>query len=273
MNTSGLMLSSNSTVGFAELQIVPNFPTHPAREWGFGTVFGCGLLSGLVLTLLAAALWIVICQNCGGSSSATDDEEPIPQPSGKHAPATMHLFSHRCMWLVGLLLTQSVSAVVLSHFSKLLLDHLNIVYFLTMLVGAGGNAGAQSAVLVVRELALKLDVSTMEQILMGAKISTVLALVAVIRTFVTGVIMYEVLAIVMALVLIIMVSVILGTLLPLGMDLIGIDPGHSLPVVQVLMDILGVTITCMVGHVLLDRILDAPDEAVLVAQTLKATQF
>jgi len=270
MNASTALLPSTSTWGrFSELQIVPNFPTDPAREWGFGTVFGCGLLSGLVLTLLVAALWIVI----KGGTSEIDDEE-VSSLSGKHAPATMHLFGHRCVWLVGLLLTQSVSAVVLSQFAKLLLDHPNLVYFLTMLVGAGGNAGAQSAVLVVRDLALNLDVSKMEQVIMGAKISAVLALVAIIRTLVTGVNTYEIFAIVLALVIIIMVSVILGTMIPLGLDQIGVDPGHSLPVVQVVMDILGVTITCTVGHVLLDRMLEAPNETtMMLSRTMNTTML
>jgi len=241
------------------VQIVPNFPTDPAREWGAGTVFGCGLLSGLVLTLLAAALWIVITRH-------PDAYDETPRRAGANqtdedkANRTMHLFSHRCMWLVGLLVTQSFSAVVLSRFADLLLSHPNLVYFLTMLVGAGGSAGAQSAVLVVRDLAMKLEVSKMQQVVMGLKISFVLALVAILRTLVSAVPVYEIVAIVTALVAIVMVSVVIGTLLPLGMDRGGIDPAHSLPVVQVLMDISGVVIVCTIGYALLDHFFDVPGE-------------
>lgn len=272
-------LESLTNTGYSVIQFVPNLPTDPAREWGVGTVFGCGLLSGLVLTLLVAAAWIMIwgdpekqrrSEDKWGDETARSSQ--LSEPIGKqHATPTMHLFWHRCMWLIGLLLMQSISAIVLSRFAALLLAHPNLVYFLTMLVGAGGNAGAQSAVLVVRQLALKLEPEKMEQVCMGIKISAVLAVIVFLRTVFFGVNSYEVTAIVLALVFIVMVSVILGTLLPLGMDCMGIDPAHSLPVVQVLMDILGVTITCLVGHVLLDRIFHSPDEKSFLLQKVNAT--
>lgn len=251
--------SSSEVTQFARYhsaqQIVPNFPTDPAREWGFGTVFGCGLLSGLVVTLLAAALWLVITRD-----PEAYYETPRNADGSDKDHHTMHLFKHRCAWLVLMLVIQSFSAVVLSRFADLLLSHPNLVYFLTMLVGAGGSAGAQSAVLVVRDLAMKLEVSKMQQVVMGLKISFVLALVAILRTLVSAVPVYEIVAIVTALVAIVMVSVVIGTLLPLGMDRGGIDPAHSLPVVQVLMDISGVIIVCTIGYALLDHFFDVPGE-------------
>ena len=45
------------------------------------------------------------------------------------------------------------SSFILASFEKLLQRHSVIVFFLTMLVGAGGNAGNQAAVLVIRGLA------------------------------------------------------------------------------------------------------------------------
>jgi hypothetical protein len=52
----------------------------------------------------------------------------------------------RAYWLVGLLILQSISGVILSRNETLLADHPVVVYFLTMLVGAGGNAGNQASV-------------------------------------------------------------------------------------------------------------------------------
>jgi hypothetical protein len=49
-------------------------------------------------------------------------------------------------WLVGLLVLQSTSSFVISRNERLLQDHIVIVQFLTMLVGAGGNAGNQASV-------------------------------------------------------------------------------------------------------------------------------
>ena len=55
-------------------------------------------------------------------------------------------------WLLGLLVLQSMSSIVLDWYQQLLRDHLVITLFLTMLVGAGGNAGNQSAIKVIRGL-------------------------------------------------------------------------------------------------------------------------
>ncbi len=52
----------------------------------------------------------------------------------------------RAYWLVGLLTLQSMSGFILARNEQLLQTHPVIVYFLTMLVGAGGNAGNQAAV-------------------------------------------------------------------------------------------------------------------------------
>ena len=45
-----------------------------------------------------------------------------------------------------------MSSLVLDQYQALLRDHLVVTLFLTMLVGAGGNAGNQSAIKVIRGL-------------------------------------------------------------------------------------------------------------------------
>jgi len=52
----------------------------------------------------------------------------------------------RAYWLVGLLALQSMSGFILARNELLLQTHPIIIYFLTMLVGAGGNAGNQASV-------------------------------------------------------------------------------------------------------------------------------
>jgi len=52
----------------------------------------------------------------------------------------------RAGWLVGLLILQSLSSFIIKRNEALLQDHAVIVQFLTMLVGAGGNAGNQASV-------------------------------------------------------------------------------------------------------------------------------
>ena len=47
---------------------------------------------------------------------------------------------------------QSSSSFILDRYEPLIREHLFITLFLTMLVGAGGNAGNQSAIKVIRGL-------------------------------------------------------------------------------------------------------------------------
>lgn len=63
-------------------------------------------------------------------------------------------FIDRGGWLVGLLIFQSCSSFILAANSELIAAHPAIIYFLTMLVGAGGNAGNQAAVRVIRAIAV-----------------------------------------------------------------------------------------------------------------------
>merc|ERR1719284_1391710 len=67
---------------------------------------------------------------------------------------TLDKFWHRAGWLVLLLAFQSCSSFILERFEILIKTHPVVIYFLTMLVGAGGNVGGQSVVLMVRKLAV-----------------------------------------------------------------------------------------------------------------------
>lgn len=63
-------------------------------------------------------------------------------------------YTNRAGWLIGLLILQSFSSYILSSNEELLKNHPSIIFFLTMLVGAGGNAGNQATVRIIRELTL-----------------------------------------------------------------------------------------------------------------------
>mmetsp|Transcript_81989 Transcript_81989/g.265618 ORF Transcript_81989/g.265618 Transcript_81989/m.265618 type:complete len:300 (-) Transcript_81989:195-1094(-) len=79
------------------------------------------------------------CSACGGSgvcNSASGDAEPREDVDDT---ASLHKFWHRAGWLVCLLMCQSTSSVILEHFEILITTHPVVIYFLTMLVGAGGE--------------------------------------------------------------------------------------------------------------------------------------
>jgi len=63
----------------------------------------------------------------------------------------------RGQWLLILMMFQSGSSFVLGHYEVLVKEHLVLTLFLTMLVGAGGNAGAQSAMQTLQQITAEGD--------------------------------------------------------------------------------------------------------------------
>jgi len=164
----------------------------------------------------------------------------------------------RANWLVGLLALQSCSGFILSRNELLLQDHPVIVYFLTMLVGAGGNAGNQASVRVIRGLALgTLNPRTQGRFLnrefrMAVALSGILSAAGFVRAVVFGTPLPETLAVTLALSMIVFSSICLGAVLPLVLQRAGVDPAHSSTTIQVIMDILGVVLTVFVSTMVLD---------------------
>lgn len=143
----------------------------------------------------------------------------------------------------------------------LILDHcvsIAVIYFLTMLVGAGGNAGNQASVRVIRGLALgTLNEQTQMQFLtrefkMATCLSAILSVAGFVRAIAFRTPLPETIAVTTALTIIVFTSVCLGAVLPLLLKAVGVDPAHSSTSIQVVMDILGVVLAVAVSSLLLD---------------------
>ena len=164
----------------------------------------------------------------------------------------------RAYWLVGLLILQSGSGIILAKNEVLLEAYPSIVYYLTMLVGAGGNAGNQASVRVIRGLALgTLNDRTQTQFLvrelkMALALSAILSTAGFFRAAAFRTPFPETMAVTSALALIVFSSIVLGSILPVIMKKLGVDPAHSSTTIQVLMDILGVMLAVVVSTFMLD---------------------
>lgn len=175
-------------------------------------------------------------------------------------PDFFHSMIDRSCWLVGLLIFQSLSSFILKYNEDLLQTHPVIVYFLTMLVGAGGNAGNQATVRVIRSLAVgsltKSNMGTFlwREFLMALLISGIMGICSILRVWLFSATPFlESIAISTALVVIVGCSIVCGSILPLTFNFFGIDPAHSSTTIQVIMDITGVVITCFVATHMLDH--------------------
>mmetsp|Transcript_13495 Transcript_13495/g.24837 ORF Transcript_13495/g.24837 Transcript_13495/m.24837 type:complete len:295 (+) Transcript_13495:21-905(+) len=164
----------------------------------------------------------------------------------------------RGKWLVGLLVLQSCSSFILSANEALLQKHPAIIYFLTMLVGAGGNAGNQASVRVIRGLALgtltpkNQNAFLRKELATSCTLAVLLSTAGFIRAMLFKVPLPETLAITLSLFSIVFFSIIFGATLPLLLKSLGVDPAHSSTSIQVIMDILGVVLTVVVSTLFLD---------------------
>lgn len=241
--------------------------------WNAGTFLG-GMICGVLLSVVGLGFLL---RRSGGYLSlelakpaAPPAQEQAPQPQtpvsskgqGKEqdqrrpslcdTTESLHRFWPRCNCLIFMLLVQSVSSIVLSGFKDLIQTHVSLVYFMTMLVGLGGNAGGQSVVLAVRRLALGQPVSMIEQLSVGALLSLVIVPLAMARAWISHVSLPIILAIGLSAGVIILIACVAGTAIPVCLWSMQMDPAHSASFIQVAMDISGIIVVCSLGALMVD---------------------
>jgi len=152
----------------------------------------------------------------------------------------LEMFYPRVKWLLGLLIFQSTSSFILRLFQDLIHSHPSIVFFLTMLVGAGGNAGGQSVVLAVRKLALNQPMDNGKQLFMAGKLALTLSIATAIRTGIQQITSFwSSVSLSISMFCIVYSAVCVGTFLPQIFQRLGIDPAHASAAIQVCMDVIG----------------------------------
>eukprot|EP01083_Nonionella_stella_P241963 844425_1 len=199
--------------------------------------------------------------------TASEDHDWFQRSAGR-------IFLSRASMLVTLLLAQSLSSLVLSSYENMLKQVTEVAVYLTMLIGAGGNTGNQICIDVVRAIATRRikmqlwpDSGDEELSPRERGYDTVLSLIArelsigVVTSLTLCVFAYSRVyliegfhvanAITITLLIVLQISVVIGVTLPLIMFSIGIDPLHAGPTSQVLLDVIGVTITCAICTALL----------------------
>ncbi len=159
------------------------------------------------------------------------------------------LFKKRFIWILFLYLMENVTARIISSFSGMISKVAILAAFIPLILGTGGNAGSQSAVLVTRALALgELTLKDVLRVL-GKELLTALLLALTIAPiaflFAYGVSSQVSLsiAVALAILLVIIACSIMGGLLPLLAVAIKVDPAViSAPLLTTIADIVGLTI-------------------------------
>jgi len=168
----------------------------------------------------------------------------------------------RILWersyiLIALLLAQSFSTTIQLSYEATLSYGL-LLFFLTMLISTGGNTSSQTSAVVIQGMASgEIRLSNMfrflrREFLMALMLALILGLVAFLRVYYTTNNMLESTVIGASLSLIVLVSVVIGSCIPIVLKLLNIDPAFSAgPFLATLMDILGVLIYCYMSKLIL----------------------
>jgi len=195
------------------------------------------------------------------SEEATDDfhkSAGVTTSVGNMKDATISLlYRKRVFWLVLLVFGNLFSGAGIAHFEDIIAANIVLVFFLPLLVDSGGNAGSQSATLMVRamatgEVVMKdwfklLGRESLVALLLGCTMAAAVALLGYIRGD-------SMVALVLALsmVTIVMVGCVIGMSLPFVLSKFKLDPASaSAPLITSVCDAAGVVVYLYIAAQLL----------------------
>lgn len=159
----------------------------------------------------------------------------------------IQLYKNRIVWLFALVFMNVFSGYAMQQFEATIQTMVSLVFFLPLLIDSGGNAGAQSATLMVRalatgEVALKdwaklVGKEVFIALLLGITMAAAVSLVAGVRAPEIAVI------VAVSMVCIVLVGSVFGLLLPFIFTRLKLDPAAaSAPLITSVSDISGVII-------------------------------
>lgn len=163
--------------------------------------------------------------------------------------SSLRLYKKRIGWLMILLLTDFFSSSIIAHFEQAIQSVIALAFFIPVLIDSGGNISAQSSTLIIRALATA-DLSlrnwfsvVKKELFIGLLIGLTLGIVLYIRGFfwrggpTVGMVVG------LAMVAITIWSNLLGSLLPIGLTKLKLDPAViSSPLLTTVVDSTGLII-------------------------------
>lgn len=157
------------------------------------------------------------------------------------------LYQKRILWLTILVFMNIFSGTAISNFEHVIQSMVSLIFFLPLLIASGGNAGSQSATLIIRSLAVG-DVETSDWIkllgkellvsfLLGITMAVGVSLIATVRS-------PDVIIVVgLTMIITVMAGSLIGLTIPFIFTKLKLDPATaSAPLITSLADITGVWI-------------------------------
>ena len=172
------------------------------------------------------------------------------------------LYRKRAFWLVLLVFGNVLSGAGIAYFQNTIATYVSLVFFLPLLIGSSGNAGAQSATLMVRALATG-DVRARDWGALIAREVVVAGLLGLTMAIaVSGIGWLRggpdiALVVAVTMIVVVLVGSLIGLLLPLALSWLRLDPATaSAPLVTSIADATGVVVYLGIATVVLTQTVD-----------------
>ncbi|MCL5436304.1 MAG: magnesium transporter [Candidatus Dependentiae bacterium] len=167
------------------------------------------------------------------------------------------LLWQRSSVLIVLLFAQTLSTAIASHYAAIMSGFL--WFFTTMLISTGGNTSSQTSALAIKGLATgEIDQQSFwrfirREFIMSLSIGLVLGVFSFVRIYIwhplnVPDIGLKAFAVSASLFAIVVISMMLGSCIPLALRRFNVDPAHSAgPLLTTLMDIIGLFVYCVIA--------------------------
>lgn len=169
------------------------------------------------------------------------------------------LFWSRFIWLAILLFTSLLSTTIMEWNAPVLKEMMALAFFIPMVMGTCGNAGTQSATMIVRSMALG-EISLKDlgrvfrrELVMGMLLGGALGLMAYFRVFLQDHDIMLASIVATALVATLLTANLIGALMPLALKKIKLDPALTAgPFIATIMDAVGIAIYFQIAFLLME---------------------
>lgn len=157
------------------------------------------------------------------------------------------LYKNRVVWLLALVFMNIFSGAALASFEDVIQKFVGLVFFLPLLIDSGGNAGSQTATLMIRSLAMG-DVKMADwgrligkELIVSLFLGLTMAVgVSIVASFRAPEVMFVVAT---TMILTVLMGSVVGLILPFVFTKLNLDPATaSAPLITTIADISGVII-------------------------------
>ncbi len=200
-------------------------------------------------------------QKFGGIEALEDPYIDLPIPQ---------LIKKRAVWLVILFVGEMLTASAMAYFEDEMARAIVLATFIPLIISSGGNSGSQAASLIIRSLSLgEITISDWWKVMRrelasGLALGLILGIIGAFRVILWSMAfnkystqtLYIAATIGISLVGIVMFGTLTGSMLPLLLKRLGLDPAvSSAPFVATLVDVTGIVIYFSVASLILGGIL------------------